>query len=188
MIGGLLALGVAGAVAAQSGPGEPADAPVRVYTNEDLEELPPIPPLVIVDDSGKPLEIEGASERWAFVDEVLGQAYARIDADRAHWIERRRAEAEADALERIQSRPRYLLPWNAWYGGSRVGHYEGGRLRRQASRLWERPNAHLFQPITPIHARPYRTNLFRAEARFQSRSDGKATVRIGAGGAGGRRE
>jgi hypothetical protein len=122
--------------------------------------------LVIVDQDGQPLKIDGAEERWAFVDSVLGQAYARIDADRDYWLERRRTEAEADALERVHSRPRYLLPYNYLYrGGVRVPRKEH-RLSHEASRLWERPNAHLFHPITPIHARPYETNLFRAKSRF----------------------
>lgn len=143
-----------------------ADEPIRVYTNEDLEALPPLPSLVIVDENGHPLKIDGAEERWAFVDSVVGQAYARIDADRQYWLQRRRTEAEADALERFRSRPRYLLPYNYFYRG-RVGvPGREHRLRREASRLWERPNAHLFQPITPIHARPYQTNLFRAQSRF----------------------
>mgnify|MGYP001817173703 CR=1 FL=1 len=154
-----------------------AGEPVRVYTNEDLDALPPLPSLVIVDEAGRPLKIEGAEERWAFVDSVLGQAYARIDADRRYWLQRRRTEAEADALERIRSRPRYLLPYNYFYRrGVDVPRREH-RLRREASRLWERPNAHLFQPITPIHARPYQSNLFRAQSRFPVSPPGQ-----GAGG------
>lgn len=147
---------------------DPAAEPVHVYTNEDLEMLAPLPSLVIVDETGQPLRIEGAEERWAFVDSVLGQAYARIDADRAYWMERRRTEAEADALERIHSRPRYLLPVNGWYRGDVGVPRKEHRLRQKASRLWERPNAHLFEPITPIHARPYQTNVYRAKSRFPS--------------------
>jgi len=154
-----------------------ADETVRVYTNEDLEALPPLPSLVIVDETGQPLKIDGAEERWAFVDSVLGQAYARIDADRDYWLERRRTEAAADALEQVYSRPRYLLPYNYLYrGGVGVPRREH-RLRGEASRLWERPNAHLFQPITPIHARPYQTNLYRAKSRFPASPPGN-----GAGG------
>ena len=139
--------------------------PVRVYTNEDLEKLSPLPPLVIVDEAGNPLKIDGAEERWAFVESVVGQAYARIDADRAYWMERRRTEAEADALERYQSRPRYSLPWNYLGRGYVAGRGKGHRPHPDASRLWERPNAHLFGPITPIHARPYQTNVQRLGAR-----------------------
>jgi hypothetical protein len=145
---------------------DPASEPVRVYTNEDLEKLPPLPSLVIVDGAGRPLKIEGVEERWAFVDSVLGQAYARIDADRAYWMKRRRTEAEADALERMHSGPRYVLPLNYWHHGHVGVPRKEHRLRREASRLWERPNAHLFEPITPIHARPYQTNVHRAKSRF----------------------
>ena len=141
---------------------------VRVYTNEDLDALSPLPPLVIVDKTGHPLRIEGAEERWAFVDAVLGQAYARIDADRAYWMERRRTEAESEALERIHSRPRYQLPCTYFHRAGVGAPYSEHRLRREASRLWDPPNAHLFQPITPIHARPYQTNLFRAESGRQT--------------------
>lgn len=152
-----------------------ADESVRVYTNEDIEALPPLPSLVIVDESGRPLKIDGAEERWAFVDSVLGRAYARIDADRHYWLQRRRTEAQADALERIRSRPRYLLPYNYFYRGAVGVPRTEHRLRREASRLWEPPNAHLFQPITPIHARPYQTNLFRAQSRLPVSPRGQGT-------------
>jgi hypothetical protein len=155
----------------------------RVYTNEDLEKLPPLQPLVIIDDDGQPLKIEGAEERWAFVDSVLGQAYARIDADRAYRIERRRSEAEADAVERLESRPRYLLPYSYFYRGEVGAPREESRLRRAASRLWDPPNARLFRPITPIHARPYLTNVLRAKSRLSAT---KPASRLGRG-AGSRR-
>ena len=177
-----VAWGSAEAQIAEATPDSGAE-PVRVYTNEDLEKLPPLPSLVIVDEAGRPLQIEGAEERWAFVDSVLGQAYARIDADRAYWMERRRTEAEADALERLHSRPRYLLPLNYWRPGYVGGPRKEHRLRREASRLWERPNAHLFQPIVPIHARPYQTNVYRAKSRFPSSTPGKP-ARGGAGSRG----
>jgi len=164
--------GTVGAQVAEVTP-DPAAEPVRVYTNEDLEKLPPLPSLVIVDEAGQPLRIEGAEERWAFVDSVLGQAYARIDADRAYWMKRRRTEAEADALERIRSRPRYLLPLNYWHHGYVGVPRREHRLRQEASRLWERPNARLFEPITPIHARPYQTNVYRAKSRFPESRPGR---------------
>jgi hypothetical protein len=157
----------------------PGDEPVRVYTNEDLDRLAPLPSLVIVDEAGEPLKIEGAEERWAFVESVVGQAYARIDADRAYWMERRRTEAEAKALERIHSRPRYLMPINFYNRGPVVGPGPGHRFRRDASRLWERPNAHLFRPITPIHARPYQTNLHRLGARQSARAGGRGGGQTG---------
>jgi len=142
--------------AAQSATAAPetTHSPVVVYTNEDLERLPPLPTLVIVDETGERLKIDGVEERWAFVESVVGQAYARIDADREYWMERRRTEAEADALERIQSRPRYLLPWN-YFGREYVAERGRGlRPRQEPSRPWERPNARLFRSIIPIHARP----------------------------------
>jgi hypothetical protein len=141
---------------------EDGEQPVRVYTNADLEKLPPLPV-----QQGQPPSAEEVERRWAFVQSVLDQAYDRVDAARSHELERRRTEAEADALEQLTSRPRYLLPLPYGYRfGDWPPHPERPREPgAEPSRLWERPNAHLFRPITPIHARPYQTNLFRLEAR-----------------------
>jgi len=132
-----------------------ADEEVRVYTNEDLEALPPLTSPVIVDDEGRPLELEGAERRWAFVDDFVDRAYARIDADRAYWLERRRTAAEADAVERLGTAPRYGVPANwlfrdyavdrAWGKREAVDRGLGGRPLRDT----------LFRPIVPLHARPH---------------------------------
>lgn len=133
------------------------DEPVRVYTNEDLEKLAPIPT-----QPGQPVTAEEVERRWAFVQSVLDDAQARIDADRSYRLERRRTNAEANALERIHSRPRYVLPYN-YLLGYRHGGATGAQhlLRPKTTRLFERPNAELFRPIVPIHARPHQTNVNR---------------------------
>ena len=142
-----------------------ADEPVRVYTNADLERLAPIPT-----QPAEPPSAEEVARRWEFVQSVLDQAYARIDAERRHDLERRMTEARADALDRVDARPRYALPYSYSYVAPYGVPYRGrdGRpaTHPAASLLWERPNAKLFRPIPPIHARPYASNLFRLEARI----------------------
>jgi hypothetical protein len=149
------------------------DDEVYVYTNADLEQLEPIP-----GQQGTPPTAEEIERGWAFVQSVIDDAHARIDADRQYDLDRRKTEAEADALDRIGSRPRYALPYNYRFGypqggygygrgggrGGDGGRASGDPLRRQASRLWDPPNAHLFRPIVPIHARPYQTNILRLKA------------------------
>jgi hypothetical protein len=143
------------------------DDEVYVYTNADLEQLEPIP-----GQAGDPPSAEEIERDWAFVQSVIDDAHARIDADRNYGLDRRKTEAEADALDRISSRPRYALPYNYRfgypygydYGRGGDGHGKGDRLRKEASRLWDPPNAHLFRPIVPIHARPYQTNILRLKA------------------------
>jgi len=136
--------------------------PVRVYTNADLERLEPIPT-----QPANPPTPEEVAQRWEFVQSVLDEAYARIDADRRHALDRRLTESRTRALDRVDSTPDYVLPYS--YGYWRVGvpapHGRGDGLRKAASLLWDPPNAALFRPITPIHARPYQNNLFRLESR-----------------------
>ncbi len=141
------------------------DESVRRYTNADLERLAPIPT-----QPGRPATPEEVERRWAFVQSVLDEAYARIDADRSYRLERRRTDAEADALERIHSRPRYVLPYN-YLLGFRHGGVPGAppRLRHKASRLFERPDTGLFRPIVPIHARPYHTSVERIRSAGATR-------------------
>ncbi|HXV76113.1 MAG TPA: hypothetical protein VD788_07315 [Candidatus Polarisedimenticolaceae bacterium] len=135
---------------------------VYVYTNADLERLGPLPA-----GEAEPPTADQLAESWAFVQSTIDDAHARIDADRGYELDRRLTEAEADALDRAGGSPRYTLPYNYAlgypYGFGYHDRGRGDRLRRAASRLWERPNAELFEPIVPIHARPYQTNLLRAK-------------------------
>ena len=83
----------------------------RVYTNADLERLPPLP------TSAPSPAVEGPG--WEFVIDFLAEQHARIDARRAYELdsvfveETARRSAEA-------SRPRYALPYSYWscYTGS----------------------------------------------------------------------
>ena len=152
------------------------DEPVRVYTNADLERLEPIPT-----QPAEPPSPEEVARRWEFVQSVIDQAYARIDAERRHDLDRRLTEARADALDRVDSRPRYVLPFAYRYPpihapGRRGGYVDPDPAHPGARRLWERPNAELFRPITPIHARPYPSDVFRLEARVGGAA-GRATSR-----------
>lgn len=146
------------------------DEGVYVYTNADLDELDPIPT-----QPAAPRTAEEIEAGWAFVDSVIEDAYARIDARREHELARLKTETEAETLERIASRPQYVLPWSYYgrlpeRGYAPIGEYGErgpGLDRRALSLLWEPPNARLFRPITPIHARPYQTNLFRARQALE---------------------
>ena len=151
------------AAAAPAPAQDAAEEPVRVYTNADLEDLEPLPT-----QPAEPLSEEEIARRREFVQSVIDQSYARIDAKRRHDLERRMVEAEAQALERANTESRTTLPFSYYgypYGYSGGGGYPGvpryDRGHPAASRLWERPNAEQFRPITPIHARPYQSNLFR---------------------------
>lgn len=141
---------------------DPDAEPVRVYTNADLEGLEPLPT-----QPAEPPSDEEIARRWEFVQSTIDQHYARLDAQRRHELERRMTEAEAGAIERANTESRTTLPYS-YYGGYGYGYYggysDGPRADRghpALSRLWERPNAEQFRPITPIHARPYQSNLFR---------------------------
>ena len=153
-------------VCAQTGAEE-----VYVYTNADLEALTPIPT-----QDGTPPTDEEIAQSWRFVQTVIDDANERVDAQRDYELSRLKTEAEAGALDRVGSTPRYGLPYNyrfgLYEGGYGYEHRKGDRIRKQVSRLWDPPNAHLFRPITPIHARPYPTNIFRARGAFERAGGG----------------
>ena len=152
---GVLAVLAAGPTAyAQEAP-DASDEPVRVYTNEDLDDLGPPPA-----QQTEPVAPEEIARRWAFVDSVLDRAYARIDADRRHELDRRMTEAEADALEGFDAREHYVLPYSYVYGPAYRGgswkHGAGPGFKSHGPRCssFERPMANLWRPIAPLHARP----------------------------------
>ncbi len=135
----VVALGLAGAgvtpIPAQTS-GDPA--PVRVYTNADLEGLAPI--------STSPPSPAGEGPGWEFVIDFLAEQHARIDAQRAYELDR----ALVEGTVRESSRPRYTLPLNYWPWLDPV------RVRRGACR----PQSLSATPgvprawIVPLHARP----------------------------------
>ena len=153
-LGVVAVLAAGGAVFAQDAQ-DASDEPVRVYTNEDLDDLAPLP-----SQETEPVTPEEIARRWAFVDSVLDRAYARIDADRRHELDRRMTEAEAGALEGVDAREHYVLPYSyvygpAYYGGPwRHGAGPGFKSRGPRCSSFERPMANLWRPITPLHARP----------------------------------
>jgi len=100
-----------------------------VYTNADLAKLDwgaaddPAPPPVT-----DPVRVAVERARWDFVQSFLKGEYARLDADRAHRLDRERAQAE----QRASQRKRYSLAGyhRYWYypglhGSKRyVGHHK----------------------------------------------------------------
>jgi len=125
------------------------DEPVRVYTNADLEALPPIP-------VGQPVLTRDEAD-WQFVSDFLDRQRESLDADRAHELERARVESEIDA--RRQPEPRVLLPfYGPWLPSYAVGpgreRHRGHRLPDAARDAGNRPLRVDFSPILPLHARP----------------------------------
>jgi hypothetical protein len=81
-----------------------AGEPVPLYTNADLEKFgPPSGP-------NEPVWVQDKGE-WQFVREFLDRAYARLDAERRHDLERA-------AMDRVppSGRPRYALPYAGYWG------------------------------------------------------------------------
>ncbi|MCP3982335.1 MAG: hypothetical protein GY716_23785 [bacterium] len=80
-----------------------------VYTNADLLEMfgPPSP-------APEP-PAQPADGGWEMVIEFIDRQYERIDAERAHDLDRLLTEAEAGAAAREASEPRYYLPYSPYY-------------------------------------------------------------------------
>jgi hypothetical protein len=95
----LVSLGLAGAVTGQE--------PVRVYTNADLEPLPPT-------ERASPAVAE-TGPGWEFVIDFLAEQHARIDADRAYELDGAALDEAARRTD-ATSRPRYVLPLSYGYG------------------------------------------------------------------------
>jgi hypothetical protein len=178
IVAGLLLLLVSPALSSEAGPtpteGSVDRQPVRVYTNADLERFGP------VSDTAAPAP-EGAG--WEFVAEFLEREYGRLDAERAYDLERRRVEAEAEALARRHDHVRLpIVPYldRTW---RRVGPLPGdpttrerrGRRSHRQSRYGlpsvARPGASSSQGIVPLHARPTLAELHRARAIRHSGAD-----------------
>ena len=116
-----------------------ADEPVRVYTNADLENLEPIP------TSAPPVD---AGPGWEFVIDFLAEQHARIDADRAYELDGALVD-ETVRRSREAARPRYVLPYNYWYG-------YGPHHRRPTAAPGPRPGSPR-DWVVPLHARrPHR--------------------------------
>jgi hypothetical protein len=73
--------------------------PIRVYTNADLDALPPLPP------TGTIHEPRPASEDWKFVMEFIDRERSRLDDERRLRLEQRIADTELDAIR--DPRPSY---------------------------------------------------------------------------------
>ena len=156
----LLAVLAAGPLAAQTGPlpgdGEPVE-PVRVYTNADLERFGPpsgdAEPVAVDDDRG-----------WEFVTEFLAREHARLDAERSHELERRRAAIEEEVAARPRARPTYYYPYYG-YGYVHVGrHHRGHRFKTVGTTT-------VGGRIVPLHARPTLVEVQRAKAIRRSGTD-----------------
>jgi hypothetical protein len=144
-------LGLVAAFAAGAAAAEPT--PVRVYTNADLEPLPPAAQAERVVPAASP-------EDWSFVTEFLAREHERLAAERAHELERRRAQVEDERWESEAS----SVYW-PWYVGSWTWD-EAHPHRRLA------PQNGLHDRIVPLHARPSPGREARAKAIHAARPAG----------------
>ena len=102
-----------------------AEEEVYVYTNADLAKLDwstdaALAPSPVTD----PVFVAQEQARWDFVQSFLKGEYARLDADRAHRLDRERAQA----VERASQRKRYSLAgYPYWFrpGGRSSKRYVG---------------------------------------------------------------
>ncbi len=85
----------------------PAEEPVRLYTNADLEKFgPPTGP-------DAPVRVPDAGE-WRIVQEFLDREHARLDAERRYELDRAALEPEVAPDE--GDRLRGYFPFYGWYG------------------------------------------------------------------------
>ena len=155
---GCVLLAAAAGLPAQAQSSRDAEAPVRVYTNADLEKLPPLPP------SSEPV-LRDDDLGWEFVTEFIEREHRRLDADRAYELEGRRdATKERIADEREGD---YVLPWVPWGFNPRVRHdgHRPGDFRRVDA------GVRLGGSIAPLHARPSQAMVQRARAIRRSGAD-----------------
>ena len=137
--------------------------PIRVYTNADLEALPPLPVTQTI-RAPRP-----ASEDWKFVLEFIERERKQLDDQRRLRLEQRVVDAELDAMR--NRRPSYGLayapytfyPYGVGGNGRRRGHgFAGHGTIGQRSGLRPKQPGGLIKPlyarpggtIRPIHARP----------------------------------
>jgi hypothetical protein len=157
----LAALVLGAGAAAQTGPSADGagDEPVRVYTNADLERFgPPSPgpePATVGDDRG-----------WEFVREFLAREHARLDAERAWDLERRRVEIEEERVLRERWRTVWYYPGYGYTVGY-PGCADEKRKRYHALPHGTSPGGR----IRPIHAGPTKAQRMRAQAIRRSGAD-----------------
>jgi hypothetical protein len=131
--------------------GEDAQS-IRVYTNADLEALPPLPETRTIS------EPRPASEDWKFVMEFIDRERSRIDDERRLRLEQRVVDTELDVMR--NRRPTYglaLAPYG-FYGYGYRGHGRGrghgltgrGNVGHRSGLLAKQPGG----LIRPLHARP----------------------------------
>jgi len=145
-------LAIMAAFAATVVTAEPANRedPVRVYTNADLEELEPLP-------VGAPAEGQSDESGWKFVAEFIDREHRRLDAERAHALNRRLVEIEEEETS-YRSHGFYTYPY---VPGVRK------RTGRRARATTSGPGGH----IVPLHARPSPTMVQRSKAIQRSGRD-----------------
>jgi len=121
---------------------------VRVYTNADLERLGP-------PSAGNQVRTGADDPGWEFVTEFLAREHARLDAERAWELARRRAVLEEEA-----ALPPRIYGWSphAFYG------HPHGRSGRHPGRRSEKGMSSRAGLVVPLHARPSLALTARAKA------------------------
>jgi hypothetical protein len=135
---------------------------VHVYTNADLERLGPLPV------ASEPVAANDDDAAWEFVAEFLAREHARLDAARAHDLDRRQVDLEEESVTRRRSYGTYVYPHHYPYRGHRYGdrrHRPGNGLPHVGT-----PSS-LGGRIVPLHARPTLAQAQRAKAIQRSGTD-----------------
>jgi hypothetical protein len=126
-------------------------AEVRVYTNADLAELPPI-------ETGQPVEGGDGELGWEFVHDFIDREHRRLDAEREWELERRAADTERDREARYRAGSSWgyygVYPYHPTYGRPDHGKRPGNRG----------PGIGVDAPIRPLHAGPTLAERQRARA------------------------
>jgi hypothetical protein len=135
------------------------DEPVRLYTNADLERFGEPSPAdahpVVHDDEAA----------WKFVTDFLEREHGRLDAERAHDLERRRVQTEEQFVDRSRRRS-YGVPLGVLGYGLRGGH-RSKHFRRNVRGGLPATGGR----IVPLHARPSLAQINRAKATRLSGRD-----------------
>ena len=168
----LVLVGAGLAWAAEPPPAPANDEPVRVYTNADLEPLTALANGVLTVE-GEP-KAQSDAEAWRFVGEFLDREARRLDAERAHELELRRA-----AQDEIREDHGYypLSTYGYGYGyGYDAWRHDGSRRHGRGHR---RDGFAFGEPIRPIHAGPTKTQIMWSKAKHLSGVDAFPSNRRG---------
>jgi hypothetical protein len=150
----LFLLASVGAAAGEPTARTPADPPVRVYTNADLEGLEPLPTQSLPAPTGR-------DPGWEFVTDFIARERRQIEEDRRYRMDRTLLDVEIES--RRDPEPRYALAYAPY------GFYPGRRhdARRPPH---DRPGPSPQGRIVPLHARPSDAQLLRQQVIRQSSS------------------